>query len=122
MPICVYQQGPPQTCPTSFSHSQTIVYTGPLDQTGTCTACSCTVTEPTCAPAVKLYSDGACTAQVAPTLTFNGTQCFSAGTIKSAELVSLVTPVGGSCGAGGKATLMGGSAAGTAPVTVCCTQ
>jgi hypothetical protein len=116
--LCIYQAGL-LPCPTTTYTKQTIVYNA-IQNTFTCTQCQCGITgQPFCNPTVTLYQDQTCTS-VLGTDVLDGISCLHvAVTGQSMKITDVGTVMGGTCSVMGGGVL-GGSAAPTSPVTVCC--
>jgi hypothetical protein len=80
----------------------------------------CTLIPPTCVPTSTLYTDDNCMA-VDGTVVHDGACKIPAGAVQSMKMTSTGAPSGGSCALAGGGALVG-SATGTNPVSVCCSN
>ena len=119
--LCIYQSGDPAAtaCPPGPYSAYHVYYSG-LNDTRSCTTCSCggaTATGGSCSGTIDLYSGSSCTGTTPRTFAFGTTTCLALSSPQFA--LGTYAPAGGGCGAGigGQSA---GSASATGATTVCC--
>jgi hypothetical protein len=116
--VCVMQDGSAPQCPAGFSGPLAYSSDGQIDDTRSCSTCTCNPVPGSCTGDVDLFGDAGCTTTV-DGLVAMPAQCIS--TLENAGAVTIVvapTPAPDSCQP--STSPAGGSVTFTSPVTYCC--